>query len=141
MFLEPPDFPPSRPQNLTGLVRAGFLCALVLYGSLADLSACPKNGLLFEVDRTSSLLTSANHPKAVVSLRGSEGLERSYATACLRRQPKKPGPARAERNRGKAAGRVTACSAGQAASGGDSFACGPRPRRKAVVKGHRWRVA
>ena len=35
-------------------------------------NAVPKNGLLFEVDRTSSLLTSANHPKAVVYLRGAE---------------------------------------------------------------------
>ena len=71
------------------------------------------------------------------------GEEEYYATVSrlLRRQPKKPGPARAERNRDKTAGRVTACSAGQAARGGDLFACGPRPRRKAVVKGYRWWLA
>ena len=44
-------------------------------------NAVPKNGLPFEVDRTSSLLTSANHPKAVVYLRGAE--RRCLATSRL----------------------------------------------------------
>ena len=46
-------------------------------------NAEPKNGLLFEVDRTSSLLTSANHPKAVVYLRGAECRCLAISGRCL----------------------------------------------------------
>ncbi len=46
-------------------LRTGSRQRDVRFGSLADLSACPKNGLLCGVERTSSLRTSATHPKAV----------------------------------------------------------------------------